>query len=107
VRCLGLRDGAGCARSGETMTALRLSLTLAALFFGSLGAALGLYAAAFIGVGNDIDPFMRSIHQQSEWTAWAAAAACIAAVFSATERLIKLERITIRVQGWIPRARPQ
>ena len=45
------------------MTALRLSLTLAAMFFGSLGAALGLYAAAFIGVGNDIDPFMRSIHQ--------------------------------------------
>jgi uncharacterized membrane protein YcjF (UPF0283 family) len=72
------------------MTALRLSLTLAALFFGSLGAALGLYAAAFIGVGNDIDPFMRSIHQQSEWTAWAAAAACIAAVLSAIERLIKL-----------------
>jgi hypothetical protein len=43
------------------MTALRLSLTLAATFFGSLGAALGLYAAAFIGVGNDIDPFMRLI----------------------------------------------
>jgi hypothetical protein len=43
------------------MTALRLPLTLAAMFFGSLGAALGLYAAAFIGVGNDIDPFMRSV----------------------------------------------
>jgi hypothetical protein len=43
------------------MTALRLSLTLAAMFVGSLGAALGLYAAAFIGVGNGIDPFMRLI----------------------------------------------
>ena len=72
MRCLGLRNGVGCARPGETMTALRLSLTLAAMFFGSLGAALGLYAAAFIGVGNDIDPFMRSIHQQSEWAAWRA-----------------------------------
>jgi uncharacterized membrane protein YcjF (UPF0283 family) len=51
----------------------------------------GWYAAAFIGVHNDIDPFMRDIHQQSEWAAWAAAAAaCIAAVFSAIERLIKL-----------------
>jgi len=30
------------------MTAVRLSLTLAAMFFGSLGAALGLYAAAFM-----------------------------------------------------------
>jgi hypothetical protein len=38
------------------MTALRLSLTLVAMFVGSLGAALGLYAAAFIGVSNDIDP---------------------------------------------------
>jgi hypothetical protein len=38
------------------MTALRLSLTLVAMFVGSLGAALGLYAAAFIGVHNDIDP---------------------------------------------------
>jgi hypothetical protein len=38
------------------MTALRLSPTLAATFFGSLGAALGLYAAAFIGVGNDKTP---------------------------------------------------
>jgi hypothetical protein len=72
------------------MTALRLSLTLAAMFVGSLGAALGLYAAAFIGVYDDIDPFMRDIHQQSEWAAWAAAAACVAAVFSAIERLIKL-----------------
>ena len=89
MKCLGLRDGAGCARPGETMTVLRLSLTLAAMFFGSLGAALGLYAAAFIGVGIDIDPFMRSIHQQSEWAAWAAGAACIAAVLSAIERLIK------------------
>jgi uncharacterized membrane protein YcjF (UPF0283 family) len=69
------------------MTVLRLSLTLAAMFFGSLGAALGLYAAAFIGVGIDI--VMRSIHQQSEWAAWAAGAACIAAVLSAIERLIK------------------
>jgi hypothetical protein len=49
-----------------------------------------LYAAAFMGVHDDIDPFMRSIHQQSEWAAWAAAGACIAAVFSAFERLIKL-----------------
>jgi hypothetical protein len=72
------------------MTALRMSLTLVAMFVGSLGAALGLYAATFIGVHNDIDPFMRDIHQQSEWAAWAAAAACIAAVFSAIERLIKL-----------------
>jgi hypothetical protein len=74
------------------MTALRLSLTLAAIFFffGSLGAALGLYAAAFIGVGNDIDPFIRSIHQQSEWAAWAGAAACTAVIFSAIERLLKL-----------------
>jgi len=72
------------------MTALRLSLTLAALFVSSLGAALGVYATAFIGFENDIDPFMRAIHQQSEWAAWAAAAACIAVVFSAIERLIKL-----------------
>src|SRR5262249_33999649 len=57
-------DGAGCARRGKTMTALRLSLTLAALFVSSLGAALGLYAAAFIALDNDIDPFMRDIHQQ-------------------------------------------
>jgi hypothetical protein len=49
------------------MTALRLPLTLAATFFSSLGAALGLYAAAFIALDNDIDPFMRAIHQQSEW----------------------------------------
>src|SRR5215471_4734363 len=40
VRCLRLRDGAGCARPGETTTALRPSLPLAAMFFGSLGAAL-------------------------------------------------------------------
>src|SRR5262249_56131356 len=59
-------DGAGCARRGKTMTALHLSLTLAALFVSSLGAALGLYAAAFIALDNDIDPFMRAIHQQSE-----------------------------------------
>jgi hypothetical protein len=72
------------------MTALRLSLTLVAMFVGSLGAALGLYAAAFMGVHDDIDPFLRDIHQQSEWAAWAAGAACIAAVFSAIERLIKL-----------------
>jgi len=73
------------------MTALCLSLTLAALFVSSLGAALGLYAAAFMGVHDDIDPFLRDIHQQSEWAAWAAgAAACIAAVLSAIERLIKL-----------------
>jgi hypothetical protein len=37
---------------------LRILLTLAAMFFSSLGAALGLYAA-FIGIGDDIDPFMR------------------------------------------------
>ena len=90
MRCLGLRDGAGCARSGETMTALRLSLTLAAMFIGSLGAALGLYAAAFMRGHDDIDPFLRDIHQQSEWAAWAAGAARIAAVFLAIERLIKL-----------------
>jgi len=53
------------------MTALCLSLTLAALFVSSLGAALGLYAAAFMGVHDDIDPFLRDIHQQSEWAAWA------------------------------------
>ena len=68
---------------------LRILLTLAAMFFSSLGAELGLYAA-FIGIGDDIDPFMRAIHQQSEWAAWAAGAACIAAVLSAIERLIKL-----------------
>jgi len=72
------------------MTALHLSLTLAALFVSSLGAALGLYAAAFIALDNDIDPFMRAIHQQSEWAAWAGAAACTAVIFSAIERLIKL-----------------
>jgi uncharacterized membrane protein YcjF (UPF0283 family) len=72
------------------MTALRLSLTLVAMFVGSLGAALGLYPAAFMGVHDDIDPFLRDIHQQTEWTAWAAAAASIAVVFSAIERLIKL-----------------
>jgi len=33
-----------------------------------------------------IDPFTRDIHQQSEWAAWAAGAACIAAGFSAIER---------------------
>ena len=68
---------------------LRILLTLAAMFFSSLGAALGLYAA-FIGIGNDIDPFIRAIHQQIEWAAWAAVAACISAVFLAIERLIKL-----------------
>ena len=67
------------------MTALRLPLTLAATFFSSLGAALGLYAAAFIALDNDIDPFMRAIHQAErmgedvvtgqmatwrEWRAW-------------------------------------
>jgi len=72
------------------MTALCLSLTLAALFVSSLGAALGLYAAAFMGVHDDMNPFLRDIHQQSEWAAWAAGAACIAAVLSAIERLIKL-----------------
>ena len=72
------------------MTALRLPLTLAATFFSSLGAALGLYAAAFIALDNDIDPFMRAIHPQSEWAAWAGAAACTAVIFSAIERLIKL-----------------
>jgi hypothetical protein len=41
------------------MTALRMSLTLVAMFVGSLGAALGLYAAAFMGVHDDIDPFLR------------------------------------------------
>jgi hypothetical protein len=30
------------------------------MFVGSLGAALGLYAAAFIALDNDIDPFMRA-----------------------------------------------
>jgi len=35
-----------------------------------------LYAAVFIALDNDIDPFMRAIHQQSEWAAWAGAAAC-------------------------------
>jgi uncharacterized membrane protein YcjF (UPF0283 family) len=72
------------------MTALRLSLTLVAMFVGSLGAALGLYAAVFIGFHDDIDPFMRDIHQQSEWAAWAAAAAYTAVVFLEIERLIKL-----------------
>ena len=72
------------------MTTLRILLTLAAMFFSSLGAALGLYAATFIGIGNDIDPFIRAIHQQSEWAAWAAGAAGIAVVFLAIERLIKL-----------------
>jgi hypothetical protein len=72
------------------MNALRLSLTLAAMFISSVGAALGLYSAAFTGLGNDIDPFMRAIHQQSEGAAWAAGAACIAVLFSAIERLIKL-----------------
>jgi len=43
-----------------------------------------------MGVHDDIDPFLRDIHQQSEWAAWAAGAACIAAVLSAIERLIKL-----------------
>jgi hypothetical protein len=57
------------------MTALRMSLTLVALFVSSFGAALGLYAAAFIALDNDIDPFMRAIHQQSEWAAWAGATA--------------------------------
>jgi len=57
------------------------------MFVGSLGAVLGLYAAAFIELGNDIDPF--TIHQQSEGAAWAAVAACIAVVFSAIERLNK------------------
>src|SRR5262245_16208693 len=56
-----MSGGAGCARPGETMTALRLSLTLVAMFVGSLGAALGLYAAAFMGVHDDIDPFLRDI----------------------------------------------
>jgi hypothetical protein len=72
------------------MTTLRILLALAAMFFSSFGAALGVYAAAFIGIGNDIDPFMRAIHQQSEWAAWAAVAAGIAVVFLAIERLIKL-----------------
>jgi len=85
-----MSGGAGCARPDETMTALCLSLTLAALFVSSLGAALGLYAAAFMGVHDDMNPFLRDIHQQSEWAAWAAGAACIAAVLSAIERLIKL-----------------
>jgi hypothetical protein len=40
------------------MTALRPSLTLVAMFVGPLGAALGLYAAAFMGVHDDIDPFL-------------------------------------------------
>jgi hypothetical protein len=35
---------------------------------------------------DDIDPFLRDIHQQSEWAAWAAGAARIAAVFLAIER---------------------
>ena len=56
------------------MTALRMSLTLVAMFVGSLGAALGLYAAVFMGVHDDIDPFLRDLHQQSEWAAWAAGA---------------------------------
>jgi hypothetical protein len=55
------------------------------MFFSSLGAAL-LYAAIFIGFHDDIDPFMRDIHQQSEWAAWAAAATCTAVVFSTIER---------------------
>jgi hypothetical protein len=59
------------------------------MFFSSVSAALGLYAAFFIGVHNDTDPFMRAIHQESEWAAWAAAA-CIASVSLAIERLIKL-----------------
>jgi hypothetical protein len=29
------------------------------MFVGSLGAALGPYAGAFVGLDNDIDPFMR------------------------------------------------
>jgi hypothetical protein len=53
-------------------------------------AALALYIAAFIGHENDIAPFMRAIHQQSEGAAWAAAAACIAAVLLAIERLVKI-----------------
>jgi hypothetical protein len=71
-----------------TMT-FRVLLPLAAMFFGSLGAAFAVYAAALIGVHDDIDPFIREMHQQSEWAAWAALAACIAALFSAIERLIK------------------
>jgi hypothetical protein len=47
----------------------------------------------YIALDNDIDPFLRAIHQQSEGAAWAAAAACIAVVFSAIERLIKLARV--------------
>jgi hypothetical protein len=47
----------------------RMFLTIAAMFFSSLGAVLRLYAAAFIGVRNDIDPLIRAMHQQSEWAA--------------------------------------
>jgi hypothetical protein len=74
------------AADDRTMTALRLSLTLVAMFVGSLGAALGLYAAAFMGVHDDIDPFLRDIHQQSDGRRGRS----IAAVFSAIDRLIKL-----------------
>ena len=44
------------AADDRTMTALRLSLTLVAMFVGSLGAALGLYAAAFMGVHGRYRP---------------------------------------------------
>jgi hypothetical protein len=43
-----------------------------------------------MGHENDIDPFVRAVHQQSEGSAWAAAAACMAAVLLAIERLIKI-----------------
>jgi hypothetical protein len=89
-----MSGGADCARPDETMTALRLSQTLVATFVGSLGAALGLY-----GRSRRYRPFLRDIHQQSEWAASAAGAACIAAVLSAIERLIEWRSEQRRLVG--------
>jgi hypothetical protein len=60
------------------------------MFVGPLGAALGLYAAAFMGVHDDIDPFLPDLISRANGRRGAAGAACIAAVLSAIGRLIKL-----------------
>jgi hypothetical protein len=74
------------------MTALRLSLTLVAMFVGSLGAALGLYAAAFMGVHDDIDQPLSARHSSAERVGGVGRRRSLycCPVLSTIERLIKL-----------------
>jgi hypothetical protein len=52
-------------------------------------AVIGIYAALGIDVRDNMDAFISDLRRQSQWAAWAAAAAGVSVLAQAIEKFIK------------------